>query len=111
MGAVFYDYKYSFTMFFWVRVSRDPTRKKMILMFGDEGDFNYFNGRLAYPSFFIEVPAGSAVSFWSLADYGGTTTEEKQDNAKAAAIAAAKAHPANWIVVEETYETQAFDNS
>ena len=108
MGTVFYDYKYSFTMFFWVRVTRDPTRQKMILMFGDEGDFNYFKGRQGYPCSFPATAPGSALSFWTLANEG-TTTEKKQDLAKAAAIAAAKA--AGWEVIEETYETQAFYNT
>ena len=106
MAFPLYDYRYSSTMFFWVRVSRDPSARRMILFFGDEGDFNYFKDRLAYPSFFLEVPADAGVSFWSLADYGGTTVEEKQNNAKKAAIAAAEAVP--WVVVEETYEIKAF---
>jgi len=108
VGTVFYDYKYSFTMFFWVRVSRNPARQKMILMFGDEGDFNYFKGRQGYPCYFLATPPGSALSFWTLAN-AGDTVEKKQDLAKSGAIAAAKA--AGWEVVEETYETQAFYNT
>jgi hypothetical protein len=107
VGTVFYDYKYSFTMFFWVRVSRNPAHQKMILMFGDEGDFNYFKGRQGYPCYFLAVPPGSGVDFWTLAN-AGTTVEKKQDLAKEGAITAAKT--AGWTVVEETYETQAFFN-
>jgi hypothetical protein len=96
------------SMYFWVRVSRDPKQQKMILFFGDEGDFNYFNSRQSYPCFFLITPHGSAVSFWSVSNEG-TTFTDKQDIAEAAANAAATA--AGWTVVVETYQTRAFYNT
>ena len=107
MGFPSYDYRYSATIFFWIRTNRNIHQQKMVLSFGTMKDLEFFSDRESYPSFFLATPPGSATSFWSLADYGGTTAEEKQENAKAAAIAAAEAH---WIVVEETYEIQAFYN-
>jgi len=98
------------SMYFWVRVSRNPSKQVMILFFGDEGDLNYFKSRQGYPCFFLITPPGSSTSFWSMQN-DGTTFTEKQNIAQAEAIVAAEAHPANWVVVKETYQTRAFYNT
>ena len=98
------------SLYFWVRVSRDPRKQQMILFLGDEGDYDYFKSRQGYPCFFLMVPPGSAETFWSLQN-AGETFIDKKDLAKAEAIAAAEAHPANWVVIQETYQTRAFYNA
>tara|TARA_Y100001973_G_C5202378_1_gene338839 strand:- start:2427 stop:2741 length:315 start_codon:yes stop_codon:yes gene_type:complete len=96
------------SMYFWVRVSRNPKRQEMILFFGDEGDFNYFKGRNGYPCFFLITPPGSALSFWTINNAGATFTD-KQNAAKTAAKNAATA--GGWFVVDETDQIKAFYNT
>jgi hypothetical protein len=96
------------SMYFWIRVSRDPKKQEMILFFGDEGDLNYFNSRQSYPCFALQTPPGSAVSLWSISN-AGTTFTTKQNLAIAEATAAAE--NAGWTVIKGTDQTRAFYNN
>jgi hypothetical protein len=95
-------------MYFWVRVTKDLHHRRLFLFFGDEGDYNYFKSRQGYPCWFSETPDPHGPSWWTLHEQSGTTEFEKKTEAKKAAIHAAMT--AGWVVVEETYETQAFYN-
>ena len=95
-------------MYFWVRITKNLQYRRLFLFFGDQGDYDYFYSRQGYPCWFSETPHGQP-PWWTLHEQSGTTKFEKKTEAKAAAIAAAKT--AGWVVVEETYETQAFYNA
>lgn len=100
-------------LYFWVRYSRNPTKKKMRLFFGSEDDYNFFYTDQGYSSWFSENPpchAPPCAYWWTLHEQTHVTTEyEKKVAAKDAAMLAATT--AGWVVVEETYDTQAFLNT
>ena len=97
-------------MYFWVRVSKNLHYRKLLLFYGDLNDYKYFESRQGYPCWFSESPggggSGEGSDWWSLNAQSGTTDNAKKIAAKKAAIDAALAVP--WVVIEETYETQAF---
>lgn len=95
-------------MYFWVRVTKNLHSRRLLLFFGDENDYKYFYSRQGYPCWFSETPAGSHVDWWTTHN-DETTDYKKKEKAKNDAIAAAIV--AGWVVVEETYETQAFYNA
>ena len=70
------------------------------MFFGDLGNYQFFKEHKKY-----SVATPEEDPFWALSNSGSTFTSKKEAT-KLLAVTAAK--NAGWVVVEETYQTQAF---